>query len=159
MSLIYTDGSCGKHTHGQGWGSVVDEKGGDLLAGDDEACQGFATRTERLPVGQRRVLAVKFKDVASQQNNAAELVALIAGLRIALRSPKGKIVCCDSELLTRWWSKGHINAKTRLRMDPGKRDLIDECARLRAEFEKAGGEVRKISGENNLADLGYHSIN
>ena len=73
MSLIYTDGSCGKHTRGQGWGSVVDEKGGDLLAGDDEACQGFMARIEHLPVGRRRILTVKFKDVASISRQIQEL--------------------------------------------------------------------------------------
>jgi ribonuclease HI len=158
MSFIYTDGSCGKHTFKQGWGSVVDEKGCDLLTGDDEACKGFVTRIERLPVGCRRVLITEFNDVNSQQNNGAELVALIVGLRIALRSSSVKIVCCDSELLTRWWSNGHIAKKTRRRMDPTKLTLIFECTRLRAEFEKIGGEVRKISGDDNLADLGYHTV-
>jgi len=35
-------------------------------------------------------------------------------------------------------------------------ELIKKVALLRTEFEKNGGTVKKISGDVNPADLGFH---
>ena len=41
-------------------------------------------------------------------------------------------------------------------MDPRKASYIDELILLRKKFEALGGELIKVKGDNNLADLGYH---
>ncbi|MBR0087755.1 MAG: RNase H1/viroplasmin domain-containing protein [Lachnospiraceae bacterium] len=57
----------------------------------------------------------------------------------------------DSELILRWWSKGHV------RLDDEKtQQLAREVMLLRNEFEAAGGRIEKISGDINPADLGFH---
>ena len=43
-------------------------------------------------------------------------------------------------------------------MDLQKKKYIEECVSLRKEFEKRGGQIIKISGNINKADLGFHKI-
>lgn len=84
---------------------------------------------------------------------------LLFALRLVTQKylfPNVKTIYSDSSLLVDWWSKGKINPKTKKEMDPQKLAHLLECARLRGEFEKKGGQVLKISGDDNLADLGYH---
>lgn len=105
---------------------------------------------------KRHVAICKFDDVKVQQNNGAELIALVIGLRLAIVDSTIKKVYTDSQLLQQWWSKGHVNSKTWKDMDPIKQKYITECKFLREAFEKNGGCIEHISGDYNLADLGYH---
>lgn len=138
----------------EAWGSVVDEDGNCLLGTFDYLLKDMTLKVVTLPVGIRSIIVSKFSD-ATQQNNGAELLALVAALRITQEMDVTEIKC-DSELLVKWWSVGHVNKDTRKKMDPRKLEYIEECASLRKSFEKRGGKLVKISGKDNLADLGYH---
>lgn len=154
---IYVDGGMNKKTGDEAWACVVNESGADLISANKSLVKDLTIKSVKLPVGWRDVAVAKFKDVASQQNNGAELLAMLIGLRIATQ-PNSMVneICSDSQLIVQYWSKGHVNHETRAKMDPIKIKVIDECKKLREKFENTGGKVSKISGGKNLADLGYH---
>jgi ribonuclease HI len=155
---IYCDGACNSHTKIEGWGSVINSEGKDILNLENtiDCLSGIKNRIEKLPVGSRRVLIANFDDVTTQNNNGAELLALLAALRIAIKHPIIKVINCDSELLVKWWSLGHVKKKTSNSMDKAKFNYIKECENLRKIFESRGGQIIKISGNENIADLGWH---
>lgn len=161
LETIYVDGGQNVQTGDEAWGCVVtvDKIGKkiDLIEIYKDLFADMKLREVTLPVGKRTVIVSKFSDVATQQNNGAELLAMVAGLRIAKATGKqvGKI-CSDSELIEKWWSKGHVSASKKKEMDPRKYAYIEECAKLRKELEKNDGIIKKISGKGNPADLGYH---
>jgi DNA polymerase elongation subunit (family B)/ribonuclease HI len=157
ITSISCDGCCNSKTRGEGWGTVVDERGRDLLMPADNAFayEGMTTRVEVLPMGTTRVIVAAFKDVAKQNNNGAELLALIASLRIALARREIRVINSDSSLIVDYWSKNRIAKDTRDKMDPDKLALIEECARLRIVWEETGGTIMKISGDDNIADPGF----
>ncbi len=98
----------------------------------------------KFPVGICKTVISNFLDVSKMQNNGAELLALLIGLRIAVCTEKYKIIYCDSDLLIKYWSKGIINSKTRSKMDPLKLQYINECTYLRKIFENNKGTIIKI---------------
>lgn len=155
-SVLYTDGAHNKTTGSEAWGSVVNKRGEDVMEDYQQVFTDMITKIENLPVGTRRVVVAKFNDVASQQINGAELLALIIGLRLALFS-KGQVktIMCDSKLMTEYWSK-NLKKESRERMDPRKAKYVDELICLRKEFETMGGKIEKISGDYNKSDLGFH---
>ncbi len=156
MTIIFCDGCCNKTTNGEGWSSIVNEKGECLITKyNDIDTSDLIIKIANLPVGTRSIIICKFNDVVSQQNNGAELLALYLSLKVALKY-NFKIINCDSELLVKYWSKGITTKKTKLKMDTTKLDYINKVVELRKEFEKGGGKVVKISGDDNLADLGFH---
>lgn len=150
--IVYTDGGCNKQTGKEAWGSVVDGSGNDLLKQFTELFTDIPSKKVVLPVGERVVLISNFPDVVSQQNNGAELLALVCGIRIALRIGC-KHIKCDSDLLIKWWSK---TLKSNNKFCDEKVKYIKELISLRVEFEKRGGVLEKIKGSENKADLGYH---
>lgn len=165
LSIIYTDGGCNKETskYGEAWGSVVDMNGSDLLESYKEILEckvnrnfDLPYRTQKLKNDTRTIIVAKFEDVKTQNNNGAELMALLAGLRIAKEDKMVKVIRCDSDLLVKWWSNGIISKQNMLKIDKRKLLLIMECTHLRQIFEDRGGTIQKISGDDNLADLGYH---
>ena len=155
MEKLFVDGSCNKHTNNCGWGSLVGETKLKILEENTDLLQDMNITTVKTPKGECKVIISKFNDVASQQNNGAELIAMVAGLRIALKH-KCKFICSDSSLLVNYWSQNIITSKTKSKMDPLKYKYIQECYELRKQFESNGGKILKISGDNNPADLGYH---
>lgn len=85
-------------------------------------------------------------------NNYGELLALKHAFRVAEKIGVKKIFG-DSKLIIDYWSKGA--AKTRAL--PAKTTaLIKEVVSARKKFEKMGGEIGRISGSENPADLGFH---
>lgn len=155
---LYVDGGHNRQTGDVAWATVTDEKGNDML----EPFADLFTDLELLPKqllpnGERRVLVANFTDVQKQQNNGAELIAMVAGLRIAIHGqhPATRIYS-DSMVIETYWSRGLVRQSTRDSMDPAKLALIEQCVELRKLFEEAGGEIVKISGDANPADLGYH---
>lgn len=66
-----------------------------------------------------------------------------------------KIIKCDSKLMTEYWSK-YLKPESRAKMDPRKAKYVDELIDLRKKFEKTGGVIEKISGDDNFSDLGWH---
>ena len=135
---------------------VVDSTGTDLIGAHarNTILQDMPLIEANLPGGKRVVIVAIFNDVSTQQNNGAELMALVAAMRIAL-CINCKVVASDSELLVSWWSKRLDTKKIGL-MDPRKVQYVNELILLRKELEIRGGQLLKISGDNNPADLGYH---
>lgn len=149
-SSVFVDGGQNAHTGGVAWGRVVGGDGQDLVEEYARLLSDMELREVQLPGGRSWVIVAQFAGV-DQQNNGAELLAMVAGLRIALASGAPRL-CSDSDLLVKWWSRGHV----RTCADPRKLALIHECVALRAEFERGGGAVAKIAGADNPADLGFH---
>lgn len=160
---VYTDGACNATTGKNAWGSVIgivkEEKiiVYDLLvlAKDVTLCTEKLPANKLLAAAERTVVVTHFNDVDTNQNNGAELVAFTLGLELA-QQYKAIKVYTDSELLLKWWSKGHVNMKTKKKMDPKKLEWIQRCTTARIAFEKTGGKVEHISGKENPADLGWH---
>jgi len=84
-------------------------------------------------------------------NNYGELLACKLALEIALKDDARKIFG-DSALILDYWSKGHIKKE----VDHDTIELAKQVARLRRQFEAGGGQLIKISGGSNPADLGFH---
>lgn len=86
-------------------------------------------------------------------NNHGELLALFFAMKIAERI-QAKVICGDSNIAIQYWSKGQYNKKNIKNYETI--ELIEKVTKQRDNFEKSGGEIRKISGDSNPADLGYH---
>lgn len=162
-NIVYTDGAYNPTTHPYGWGSVVNSNGKDLLeiAHKINIIPDIHTEIKNLPkgitpAGPRRVIVEKFNDVATQQHNGTELLSMIIALKLAKKYPIIKEIRSDSDLIVKWWSIGHISKGKVNTIDPRKKDFIIQCGKLRTAFEKQGGKIVKISGDNNLADMGWH---
>ncbi len=84
-------------------------------------------------------------------NNYGELLGCKFALQIAIATGAEKIFG-DSKLVIDYWSKGYIKKE----IPEETRDLVKDVAKLRKQFEKAGGRVGRISGDHNPADLGFH---
>ncbi len=84
-------------------------------------------------------------------NNYGELLACKHAIEIAMKVGT-KRVFGDSKLVIEYWTKWRI--KKDVSEETFK--LAREVAGLRKEFEKQGGEVLRISGSHNPADLGFH---
>ena len=162
-NVIYCDGGCNAYTKSFGncaFASIVNYLGNDLI----EQYKHLFIDLEQniinvnLPVGNRHIIKVSFNDCKHQQNNGAELIALIGAYRIAISTSTTKqfinVIMCDSDLLIKHWSK-KIPTK-HLEMDPIKVQYIKELIRLRIIAEKKGIQLVKISGSKNFADLGFH---
>ena len=88
----------------------------------------------------------------TRTNNFGELVGIYTALVYAKKHDT-KIICGDSSLIIEYWSKGRYNSSN-LKNDTI--ELIKKVTLMRNEFEKQGGAVKKISGDVNPADLGFH---
>ena len=153
-TTLYVDGAMNKTTGKVAWGSVVDENGVDQVPHYRNLLGDMVLREEKLPKSVvRTIIVVEFGDVKTQQNNGAELVALVAGLRIAHANPYIAKIYTDSGLIRNYWSKGYIGKETKAKMDPKKLKYIEEVTKLRKEWK---GELLRVEGDDNLADLGFH---
>lgn len=84
-------------------------------------------------------------------NNYGELLGLYCALKYAIKYNIRNIYG-DSELIIKYWSKGHY--KKTLNDDTIK--LINRVLSLMTSFNLQNGNLIKISGDNNPADLGFH---
>lgn len=84
-------------------------------------------------------------------NNFGELLACKYALQIALKEGAKKIFG-DSALILDYWSKGYIKKE----VEQDTIELASEVKSLRRSFEMQGGQMQKISGGSNPADLGFH---
>jgi ribonuclease HI len=157
---IYCDGGQNKQTGNEAWGCVVDQDSADLVYDRQALLTDLPLRIADLPVATRWVLVSRFEDVAYHHNNGAELMALLVGARIAKtiiqEEPATKSIielCTDSKTALAWSLS--VDARNRSDMDPRKLAYIDELIALRKQL---GARVTflKISGDDNLADLGFH---
>jgi ribonuclease HI len=87
-------------------------------------------------------------------NNRGELAACFLAMKIA-RKLRIKKVCGDSALVLDYWSRGHVTAEKRA-ADFDLYRLAQRCAAERLAFEKGGGQLIKVPGGLNPADLGFH---
>ena len=85
-------------------------------------------------------------------NNYGELLACQYALKLAIKKNAKKIFG-DSKLVIDYWSRGFIKRKD---LPVATVKLADKVAKLRKKFESLGGEVGRISGDDNPADLGFH---
>lgn len=155
MSIYIAGGNVSgqnKLTGEEAWGSVVDEKGQDLLEKHLDILSDLTIRKETLFNGSRHVIVAKFNDVKRHNNNGAELLAFYAGLRIAIKTNK-KCIFSNSQLMIDWWSRGLISTENKKSIDPNKLHYITTCGDLRKTFETLGGKVVKISSDINLAKI------
>lgn len=152
-NCIYVDGGYNKFSKPFAFGSVVDCNGHDLIASHDFLLQDMLLKDVELPVGPRKIIMVKFTDVTSQQNNGAELLAMIAGLRIMIYNKFIGSILSDSSLMVDHWS---LQIKNTHQMDSHKVAYIHELIYLRKFYENMGGSIVKISGDHNKGDLGFH---
>lgn len=162
-SCLYCDGCYNASTEKKGWASVVDFRGHDVIGDFLFLVQDLTVKKTMLPKSiERYVIQCEFGDVKQQQNNGAELLGLVVALRIACSRDASDnpqqytTILCDSKLMTDFWSLGRIAAATKNKMDPKKLQWIEECIRLRKQFEMDHGRIVRISGDDNLADLGFH---
>jgi len=133
---IYFDAGTG---YGKGVEiSVTDENGKDLLH-EVVPARGINHR------GKHWIFDKK------TTNNFGELLACKYALQIA-KKHKIKKVFGDSKLVIDYWSNGKIKKD----MNETTKILAYETAKLRKIFEKSGGVIKHISGDNNPADLGFH---
>lgn len=157
--VIYVDGGKNKFTGENAYASVVDGYGNDLLNFYRGLLTDMTLITVSLPKGIRTVIVARFSDVESQQNNGAELLAAVAGLRIAIfLSTNGYLiehVLSDSQLIVEYWSN-RLKEDSANTMDPIKVRFINELIELKSKFSLFNGLLTKISGDDNLADLGFH---
>lgn len=117
---------------------VTDEKGNDLLPMILEAKELTKHGT--------------YLTLNGSTNNFGELLGCKFAIQIA-RKMKRKKVFGDSGLVIDYWSKGFIK---RTGVAEKTIALAEEVVKLRSLFERAGGEVRRVSGDDNPADLGFH---
>lgn len=89
---------------------------------------------------------------SDRTNNYGELVGLYAAIKYAMKY-NVKIICGDSKLVIEYWSKGKYNVKE---LEEDTIELIKKIIIMRIDFEKKGGIIKKISGDVNPADLGFH---
>lgn len=118
--------------------SVTDEKGENLLH--------KAMPKSKLNIHGKHELGKDFT------NNYGELMACEKALKIAIKKDASRIFG-DSKLVIDYWSKGIIKRKE---MPLATVKLADKVAKLRKGFEMLGGEVGRVSGDDNPADLGFH---
>ncbi len=162
---LFVDGSfrMGKQTHA--YATVVDGKGRDMIAHfrmtTPHLFHNIDLHDERCPRGLRTVARVRSPKVV-QQNNYAELMAMMLALRMA-HAKRGAVrsISTDSSLVHDYWSRGRVNAMLRAdwaTSDPAKLACLDEVVRLRRALEHGEPKCvfRKIPGKSNPADLGYH---
>jgi ribonuclease HI len=156
-TILYSDGGMNKTTGDEAWGSVVQQDGKDMIGVYPELLKDMNLKEVFLPrdIDKRTIATAKFNDVATQQHNGAELLALVVALRIAKESESIICIKCDSATIISWSQKGPQSV-TKAKMDKNKLMYIEEAIKLRKEFEKRGGVIEKISGDDNKADLGYH---
>ncbi len=93
-----------------------------------------------------------YKVPGKTTNNYGELLACKYALRVALQDNAAKIFG-DSKLIIDYWSKGFIKADN---VGPDTVALAMEVKKMRWQFESRGGEMVRISGGSNPADLGFH---
>ncbi len=85
-------------------------------------------------------------------NNYGELLACKYAIEIAMKE-RIKKVYGDSSLIIDFWTKWRV----RKDVEEETFELAREVAGLRKKFEERGGDVIRISGDDNPADLGFHS--
>lgn len=158
--VIYVDGGCNNFTKPFALGSCVDHYKNDIIENYRFLLPDMDLVICDLPVGRRTLIKCKFDDVETQQNNAAELLSAVAGLRIALHLIRNnyqiQYVFSDSKLIVEYWSNGMIRKETAMKMDPVKLRYVNELVALKKLFTEMGGSLYRISGDSNPADLGYH---
>lgn len=136
MPGIYFDAGTGR---GNGVEiSVTDEQGTDLLQ--------KVVAKEYINEHGKHLLS------ADKTNNYGELLACKYALELAIQEGI-KQIFGDSKIIIDFWSKGRIKTEG---IAPETRSLAFATKILRDVFEAEGGEVTRVSGDDNPADLGFH---
>lgn len=118
--------------------SVTDEKGKDLLH--------KVIHIKNINKHGKHLVGKEFT------NNYGELLAMKNALKLAIKEGV-KTIYGDSKLVIDYWSKGFMKAKD---LPRETLELIEEVRDLRETFEMLDGKVKRVSGDDNPADLGFH---
>jgi ribonuclease HI len=170
LNHLYCDGAFNKLSSPYGWSSVVNQDGQDVLHEYLPIIKYNQMNIKRnievnLHVQKitsiRDIIEVKFTGV-KQQINGAELIAMLLALKIAnhyntTKKDRLKLIKCDSSTIISWCN-GVCHLKSGCK-DSGGVDKLEYIKQLQTEFnifKNAGGVIQKITGGDNLADLGYH---
>lgn len=156
---LYVDGCMNKYTGDKALGFISSHDSKDVLSLIEskfpQLLKGFTLTSIETPKGVKRAIETKFTGI-EQQNHGAELLSLVAALRVVTNVPGFTEIYSDSKLLVMYWSKGFIKNDTKKAMDPLKLASLNECIELRKKFETQGGRVRGIDSDTNPADPGWH---
>jgi ribonuclease HI len=140
---IYFDAGTGR---GEGVEiSVTDEHGKNLL-------HRAIPKTKLNRFGKHAVRVTSMHSAHDATNNYGELLALHYAIEIARKTGIKKIFG-DSKLVIEYWSQWKMKRKE---LPEETIVLAEEVSAARERFEAAGGEVARISGDHNPADLGFH---
>ncbi len=90
--------------------------------------------------------------VKDATNNFGELLGLKHALMIA-KKERIKKIFGDSKLVIEYWSQWRMK---RSELPAETVELASQVALLREDFEAEGGEIIRIGGGENPADLGFH---
>ena len=155
-TVIYVDGCHNAYTGKYACGRVIDGDGKDLLESNIELFPDMTLGKAIVKLGSNlykevTAIFVKFSDVTAQ-NNGAELLALVAALRIASKNNNYKTIYSDSATAISWSKKLPQNHEN---MDPAKLTYTIEACTLRTKLSSKL-TIEKISGKINLADFGFH---
>jgi len=173
LNYLYCDGAFNKLSRPYGWSSVVNQDGQDVLKQylpilhtkpfNFNIKQEFEVNLvkPRKITSIRDIVEVKFTGV-KQQINGSELIAMLLALKIAnhyntTKKDILKLIKCDSSTIISWCN-GICHLKSGCK-DSGGVDKLEYIKQLQTEFnifKNAGGVIQKITGGDNLADLGYH---
>ena len=151
---IFVDGGFNRITKPNAYGSVTNFTGQDLILYNKELLRDMNIIHVNLPVGDRDVIVSYFNGV-TQQNNGAELLAAIAGLRIALYYNVNGVpvrhIASDSKLIVESWSI-RIKSESEATFCQRKVAYIKELIWLRQKFESIGGRIEKIDADGPLGN-------
>lgn len=87
-----------------------------------------------------------------RSNNFGELTGLYLALKYAIKF-NITTICGDSELVIKYWVNMQYNKEN---LDTDTIDLIHKTNELYKIFKNNNGNLIKISGDINPADLGFH---
>ena len=131
--------------------NVTDESGTPMLsqAFFDSLPSSFRFGTFHERDGYKTIL---FSSEEGFTNNFAELYAFFLALLLEPDEPSlFRPIYGDSELILNKWSQGRIHVP-----DERTQLVAQQVMLLRKEFEYYGGQILKIAGDDNPADLGFH---
>ena len=166
-SVLYCDGGFNNLTKPYAWSSVVDINGVDVITNNLNLINkllknNFEYQQVNIPhlitkkIYNRTIIKIKFTNIY-QQNNGAELIAMLVSLYLANTFNNINIIYCDSQTIINW-CQGKINLKSGQK-DKNNNDKLYYINLLQTQYNifiKNNNKIIKINGNDNLADLGKH---
>jgi len=165
--ILYCDGGYNNLTKPFAWSSVVDYKGNDVISNNlniinEILKNNFDYDNVKIPhlinkkILDRTIIKIKFTNII-HQNNGAELISMLIALYLANKNKNINTIYCDSSTIINWCN-GNCNLKLGQK-DKNNNDKLYYIKLLQHQYKifiKNNNKIIKISGDDNLADLGKH---